>query len=406
VVYFAGGPGDSAVADIPAELPLLQSLNVQHDLVFIDQRGTGGAHPLDCPAPPTTLADKALLEKSVTDCLHALSADIRYYTTAMFADDVSEVLSALHYPTANIVGGSYGATAAQVFQRLHPSQVRTMTLLQGTLVNVPIFEVEAANSQAALDQVFSRCEQDSLCNGAFPNLVGEWAALRASIAASPVLVPASASPNGRSFQFNSDLLASTVHQLLLSANTAADLPLLIHTLAASPADERAAVLGQMIKAIPSATSSSDNYAVINYPIQCGEPWAALEPGQITDGSSFEFPLDVETANWWQYVCTLVPSSTQAAHYGAAVKSQVPVLAISGGADPQDPPSNMAGANTLWSNSRVLAVPGLSHENSFECEPLLLYNFVQQADASGLDASCIATITLPVFPLSLQSLSGQ
>ena len=50
VVYFAGGPGVSAIADIPAWLPDLQSLNVDRDLVFIEQRGTGQSDPLNCPA--------------------------------------------------------------------------------------------------------------------------------------------------------------------------------------------------------------------------------------------------------------------------------------------------------------------------------------------------------------------
>ena len=41
VVYFAGGPGDSAVDDIPGEVSQLGTLNMHRDLVFIEQRGTG-----------------------------------------------------------------------------------------------------------------------------------------------------------------------------------------------------------------------------------------------------------------------------------------------------------------------------------------------------------------------------
>ncbi len=52
VVYFAGGPGGSAVAEIRSELPGLQSLNDHRDLVFIEQRGTGRSGPLTCPAFP------------------------------------------------------------------------------------------------------------------------------------------------------------------------------------------------------------------------------------------------------------------------------------------------------------------------------------------------------------------
>jgi pimeloyl-ACP methyl ester carboxylesterase len=60
VVYFAGGPGRSAVDDIPGEVSQLGTLNLHRDLVFIDQRGTGQSNPLNCPAFPG-LADKAAL---------------------------------------------------------------------------------------------------------------------------------------------------------------------------------------------------------------------------------------------------------------------------------------------------------------------------------------------------------
>ena len=59
----------------------------------------------------------------------SLHADVRFYTTAMFADDVDEVLSDLHYEKANLVGISYGTTGEQVFSTRHPDRVRTMTLL-------------------------------------------------------------------------------------------------------------------------------------------------------------------------------------------------------------------------------------------------------------------------------------
>lgn len=52
VVWFSGGPGGSAVDDIPVELPLLAGLNVHRDLVFVDQRGTVGSNPLNCPTFP------------------------------------------------------------------------------------------------------------------------------------------------------------------------------------------------------------------------------------------------------------------------------------------------------------------------------------------------------------------
>ncbi|MDQ6685366.1 MAG: hypothetical protein M3Z16_09575, partial [Pseudomonadota bacterium] len=49
VFFIAGGPGQSAVGIAGATLPLLARLNNRRDIVFVDQRGTGGSAPLECP---------------------------------------------------------------------------------------------------------------------------------------------------------------------------------------------------------------------------------------------------------------------------------------------------------------------------------------------------------------------
>ncbi len=97
---------------------------------------------------------------------------MRFYTTAMFTDDVSQILTALHYAKADLIGGSYGPTAEQVFLLRHPGQVRTMTMLNATLLTIPMFEQEPGNSQLALDHVFALCQSQPACHQAFPHLAG------------------------------------------------------------------------------------------------------------------------------------------------------------------------------------------------------------------------------------------
>ena len=106
VVWFAGGPGDSAVDTISRVRPLLAP-NTSRDLVFIEQRGTG-ASAMTCPAFPD-LSDPAALRSAVESCVDSLDGDPRFYTTSLFADDVDEVLADLDYSQANLVGISYGA---------------------------------------------------------------------------------------------------------------------------------------------------------------------------------------------------------------------------------------------------------------------------------------------------------
>ena len=195
-------------------LPDLQGLNIDRDLVFIEQRGTRQSSLLNCPASSLPLAGTAALRASVQSCLARLHADLRFYTTAMFTDDVSQILTDLHYAKANLFGGSYGATAEQVFLLRHPGQVRTMSLESGTLLTTPIYEREAGNSQLALEYVFARCDADPACHQAFPHLAADWAALWASLGKSPWAVPAAQSPIGKPLTLDQDTIAAGIYQAL------------------------------------------------------------------------------------------------------------------------------------------------------------------------------------------------
>jgi pimeloyl-ACP methyl ester carboxylesterase len=403
VVDFSGGPGGSAVGDIPAVLPELGSLNQDRDLVFIDQRGAGSSHGLSCPSPPGTLADQAQVRRSIESCLVSLrgKADLRFYTSAMAAQDVVQVLSALGYGKVNLFGGSYGASAAQVFQQMFPARVRTMTLLGGTLLGIPLFERFPQASQQALDQVFAHCASDPACHDAFPRLDAEWTALRASLARNPVNVPAALSTAGTAIRLDDVLLASGVHQMLLSADTAVYIPLVIHSLYAANGLPAAttAVLRHLFAG--GLLPSSDSQAVISYPILCAEPWARYQPAQITDTSSYYYQVSVREARWWQYVCTLIPAPGAAASYGRQRPSSVPVLMINGTADPQDPPANMSGAQQIWPNGHLMAEPGQSHRISLgawlQCDADLVQAFVEHASAAGLNTCYLAQVALPPFP---------
>ena len=365
--------------------------NTHRDLVFVDQRGTGGANGLTCPAFYSVLPDlshKAALRASVAQCLAHLKADLAFYTTAMAADDLSEVLSDLAYTKVNLLGISYGTTAEQVFLMRHPSLVRTMTLLSGTLLSVPVLERFPKSGQDALAIVISECARDFSCHRAFPSLGSDWSTLWSALQKAPIVVPASTSPSHPAFTFSADLIAYYIHVLMTEPNTEAAVPLIIHTLAAAR-DRGAAVVaiaGALAKVgvviVPGSTQN-----MIKYPIECGESWARDQASGLQDKNSFEYHVDLVTAQWWQYVCTLIPRSGPAAQYGTPKPSPAPVLALNGLADPQDPPANMDGAHQLWPNSLELAVPGQAHDINWatwqSCTGPLIGAFIARGTVSNL-----------------------
>ncbi len=404
VVWFEGGPGDSAIDYISDNLPLLEPLNAHRDLIFIDQRGTGGSNPLNCPAFPG-LTSKSALRDSVQSCLAHLHGDVQFYTSAMIADDISQVLAALHYAKANLVGLSYGATLEQVFLLRHPGQVRTMTLISGTLLRIPVYEQAPRDTQLALNYVLALCETQPACHQAFPHLATDWASLWASVGRSPWIVPASQSPTGKTLILDQSGLENAAYEALYAGNIGS-IPVLIHTL--STAKNKAAAMISIAKLMgESAAASSGNVSAIYYSIRCDEPWEADRPAALaSQRNSFAYETFLQAAKWWQHVCPLIPRSAAAVGHEQLTESHVPVLAFNGDADPIDQPRNMTGAQKFWPDSRELAVPGEGHELSEEywgaCAGPIMQAFIEQASVAHLDTACLAFSPIPPFDLTLQA----
>ena len=284
VVYFAGGPGDSAVDEYPSGVPNLASVNVHRDLVFIEQRGTGLSNPLNCPIFAGSLADQPVMRASILSCLAHLHGDLRFYTTAMYADDVSQLLGDLHYTKVNLMGISYGTDAEQVFLLRHPERVRTMTLISGSPLNLRLFNLQPGNSRLALDYVFARCQADRACHQAFPHLAADWAALWASVGRSPWVLPAAQSPTKTTQRFDQDALASSIYNAIYTGNIG-PIPVVVHTLAT--ATNKAATLAALIKALQASgqlspgTSSGINQMML-FEIECTEPWQTVQPAALAD----------------------------------------------------------------------------------------------------------------------------
>lgn len=408
VVYFAGGPGGSSVDQIPDELPDLTRLNVHRDLVFVEQRGTGQANPLNCPAFPS-LSDQAALRASVRSCLAHLNGDLRYYTTMMYVEDVAQALTDLRYTKVNLMGISYGTMVEQVFALRYPRWVRTMTLQSGSPLNLKVFEHVPGNTQLALDNVFASCEAQAACHRAFPRLAADWASLWSSLR-TPWVVPAAQSPTKTAMTLTSDYVEAFVYNLLYTGNID-PIPIIVHTLGTAR-DRVAAVLALARAGNQAGLSLPANATeqMLLYEIECSEPWDAERPSALAgQRDSFAYASDYAGAQWMQYVCSLIPKSAAAVGTVALTKSATPLLAFNGAADPIEQPRNMDVAPALWPNSRDIALPGQGHDVNSGiwglCAGPLTQTFIEQASLAHLDTSCLAAIPVPSFDLTLADLAS-
>jgi pimeloyl-ACP methyl ester carboxylesterase len=396
-----GGPGGAATDDLGWTASIFRGIHEDRDIVLVDQRGTGGSNRLVAPAAPdiTGLSEadtKATLDAWLKQVLADMPGDPRFYTTSVAMDDLDDVRAALGYDRINLYGPSYGATAAQYYLRQHEDRVRAVVLDGGTLLDVPIFELIAANSQRALDILFDRCAADRACKQAFPHVRAEFDTVMKRVSKHPVKTSISHPWTGDPIVLDGPTFAATVHGALLEETLIAELPRLIHAAYLERWDEVARVIA--LSAGPMSDDTSQ--LVMSFMIRCSEAWARFDPGETASSAKGSYLRDVEVAiaEGQATACALAPKGVVPADDEEPATSDVPVLLILGGADPQNPPSNVADAPRELPNSLTLVLPGHAHTvGNVGCMPSIIESFIRAGTVGGLDVSCVANgVALPPF----------
>src|SRR5690606_34708952 len=111
VIYFAGGPGQSATESWAGIAGGFGNVRARRHVVFVDQRGTADGHRLACQFPEEQFdiaPDSAMLVDLARNCLDGLEADVAMYTTSVAVKDIEALRLALGAPQFNLYGGSYG----------------------------------------------------------------------------------------------------------------------------------------------------------------------------------------------------------------------------------------------------------------------------------------------------------
>jgi len=387
VFFVAGGPGDSAIQSWAQAASIFPMLDTHHDIVLVDQRGTGGSNEMLVP-PIGPAESTAAYAKRV---LAGLSGDPRYYTTSIAMDDLDAVRAALGYSSIDLYGGSYGATAVQYYLRQHADRVHLAVLDGGTLLDVPIFELFPASSQRALDGVLTRCRSDAPCNTAFPDPSGELTAVLARLTANPG--PSTVlDTNGRPTVVTADFLAGTIHGRLLSASSAATIPWLIH---------RAAV-GDFDAVVKEGTQPSTATRMMALEILCSEAWARFDPAAVATAGAGSYLLasELSAAQNQAQTCPMVPPGVVPSGDALPVSSQVPVLLLNGENDPQDPPANVAEAQQQMPNSVRIVARAQGHTvGNLGCLPAVVVAYFDTGKVDQAVAKACAQ-SLPLVPFKL------
>jgi pimeloyl-ACP methyl ester carboxylesterase len=391
----AGGPGAASTdaADFWAGPGKVHRR--RHDVVLVDQRGTGQSNRLSIPrekTPQYYLSEMYPVDY-VREMRHALEqrADLTKYTTSIAMDDLDDVRAWLGYDRINLFGLSYGTRAALVYMRQHPEHVRSAILMgiAPTDLKMPLHHSESA--ARAMDLLLGECEQDATCHAAFPQIRDDWKNVLAQLEKQAARVeyspPKNATPTAVEIQRG--VFAEKIRTWMYDRDQAARIPMIIHHAAEG---DFAPFLQQAI-----APSIPDFVADGMYlSVTCAEDVPFIdqaEAAKLNEGNPFaNYRVFQQTR-----ACGMWPRGEIPADFLEPVRSNAPVLIFSGNMDPVTPPKYAEQVARFLPNSRHVIIPEAGHGpfglSDVNCFDRIAIEFLDKGD---IDVSCVEKMARPPF----------
>lgn len=398
VVFFAGGPGQSAMDLAGPVSRMLARLSNRRDVVLIDQRGTGRSAPLLCEdtaptAPLAEVLDNARQIEKLRACRIRLQAlphgDLRHYTTWVAMQDADAVRVALGAAKVDIVGGSYGTRAALEYLRQFPQAVRRAVIDGVAPPDMVLPASFSTDNQAALDAVFTACEAEPACRTRHPALRNEWHGLLDSL---PREVNVTHPVTGASqrVRLTRDGLISLVRGPLYAPILASALPQAMADAAHGRFEGLVGLAGALGGGRAGRISEGMHFSVV-----CSEDFPRLDQAADVPGADFGSSF----AAMYRDVCKDWPRGDVPPAFYTVPPAAMPVLLLSGGADPVTPPRHGERiAKALGAKARHVVVPQAGHGvMAIGCMRDALFRFIDVDsgdEALKVDASCAATMPRP------------
>ncbi len=397
LTYLAGGPGDDATSAAGWMPRVFGAAREGRDILLVDQRGTGGSHPLHCDLysreDVASYLGAFLPADRVRACVPGLQAkaDLAHYTTDPAADDLDEVRAALGYERLDLYGASYGTRAALVYMRRHPQRVRSAILLGvvPTDASMPLYI--ARDAERALYGVVAECEAALACRAAFPRLRADVGRSLERFANGPVPVevvpPGGAAPVR--IALPRDLYVEAVRYLLYNVGAAGLVPVMVHQAAAGDFTPIAEVaLDRRMNVVDSGSHG------VYLAVTCAEDVPYVAPGEGERLSRGTFLGDYRLRDQ-RAACAAWPRAPIDPGFRGPVVSDAPTLILSGEWDPVTPPVFGEQVARHLRNSLHVVVPSGAHgfgglENS-SCIDRLMNDFVRAAGVAALDTACVRTV---------------
>jgi pimeloyl-ACP methyl ester carboxylesterase len=407
-IYLTGGPGGALLDDLGTYITSdnLDKLTLGHDLILLDQRGTGYSRPLlTCPEL-TNFNATAANEQMTVDQAHMLylqaaqachdrltnaGINLQTFTTIDNATDVHDLIHALGYKQVNLYGVSYGTRLALTVMRLFPTDIRSVVLDSTVPTQLNLFNTEPYVIQHAFDTLFQGCAASLKCKFAYPLLQNVFYQLVTHL-------------NARPGAFQDDqqgtvrLDGTGLVDFLFSAMYVTSLIPLLPEIITQISKGDYTLLAKYFDRLTGDRGISD---AMYFSVECGEDMAfttrqeldsaanILRP-EIRPGVLSSLQDDFTICQHWSEHA--VPTKQK-----QPVISSIPTLILSGEYDPITPSSNAKLAMRTLSNSFFFLFPATGHGVFYtnSCPDSIITAFLAHPDEKPA-GDCIAKMQEPDF----------
>ena len=410
IFWNPGGPGGSDSDNVPAVLggqgeKELLALHDAYDLVFVDNRGTGDSHAQTCDLAAKRYPERYYAQlfpsAAVRACRTKLAkiADLNQYTTDITVDDLDDVRAALGYSRIVLDGGSYGTMLYLDYARRHPAHVESI-VLQGVappgIFFIPLGFAQGA--QTAMDDLIRDCANDALCHKAFPTFGEQFGALlrRFDRGPLPVTIRNAVTKRLQRVALSKEVFVDQLRHVLYDNDGSKYIPYIV---------EQATLgndgpLSRMIELFTTFTDTGQAIG-LNLSVTCAEDLPFITEAQIATSSANAFQGDTRVRAQ-QEACRIWNVRRASASFAQPVRSDAPILMISGASDPATPPQFGREALRYLRNARQIVIPHATHDVESACTDALLVAFVRARSAKGIDGTkCVVSAKRPPFATSLQ-----
>ena len=394
----AGGPGASSVDAAGFYARDGKDYRRRHDVVCVDQRGTGESNRLAVwrEKTPSYYLSEMYPVNHVQKMRHELEkrADLTKYTTSIAMDDLDDVRAWLGYDRINLLGGSYGTRAALVYMRRHPEHVRSAILLAvaPTDLKMPLHHSESA--ARAMDLLLGECERDTKCSATFPQIRDDWKKVLEQLEKQPARVgfslPGKSAPT--TVEIQRGVFAEKIRTWMYDRDKAARIPLIVHH--AADGDFAPFLQQAVAPSIPDFVADGMYLSVT-----CAEDIPFIDQEEATKLTAGN-PFGNYRVFQQMRACGIWPRGEIPPDFLESVQCDAPVLIFSGNMDPVTPPKFGEQVARHLPNSRHVVIPEAAHGvdglTDPDCFDRIAIEFLDKGDAKNLDVGCVEQMAPPPF----------